>query len=275
MEQEAKKEKIKDIVERIKQKKEFSKLPDSIVERVLNFRKIQKLKGKDKIKKTRAILRKAFSAFISQSLLKKSLKQNSKRDKEKILKKHSSTRERYPYFQEIYSRIFENFKTKNRKVNIIDLGAGINSFSYAYLLEQEKNINYIAIEAIGQLVDLTNKYFISNKFQGKAYCFDLFDSRDLKKIRKIIRSLKGIKIIFLLKMIGPIETIKRDYTKELLLNLKEDIDIFVLSFATKTLGKKTRFQVNRKWLLDFLRENFMILDDFEISGERFIIFRNN
>jgi hypothetical protein len=46
----------------------------------------------------------------------------------------------------------------------------------------------------------------------------------------------------------------------------------VLSFATKTLGKKLRFKVSRRWLLDFLKENFNILDDFEIPGERFIIF---
>jgi parallel beta-helix repeat protein len=160
-------------------------------------------------------------------------------------------------------------------VNIIDLGAGVNVFSYPYLLEQEKNINYISIEAIGHLVELANNYLQKNKFQGKAYCFDLFDSGNIKKINNIVGNLEGLKVVFLLKMIGPIETIKRDYTKELLLNLKEDIDIFVLSFATKTLSKKLRFQVNRKWLLDFLKENFKILDDFEISGERFIIFRNN
>jgi len=37
--------------------------------------------------------------------------------------------------------------------------------------------------------------------------------------------------------------------------------------------KRKRFLVNRNWILDFIKENFEILDDFEIGGERYLCFK--
>ena len=272
---------VSSLIEKVKQKKEFSQLPDSVVKLALQ-------QSKGDVKKTRALLRKVFSAFLSSKLLKPKAKEM---DSKEILKKHSSTRERFENIEKIYCSILNSldnleYLKKNKKhkkeISVIDLGAGVNGFSYFFLSKNGRklgyDINYIAIEAVGQLVDLMNNYFKKQKLleredrkiRAKAIYLDIFN---LSKITEIINNTKKPRIIFLFKMIGPIESLKRNYSKKLILGLVDKVDIFVLSFATKSLGKKLRFGASRGWLVNFLKQIFKILDDFDISGERFIIFK--
>ena len=131
------------------------------------FNKFQKRECSDeeKIDLTRNLLRKVFLAFVSPKIL--SLKNKSE---EWILRKHLSTRERLEYYPEVYFRILGKSNKKNR--TIIDLGAGINGFSYKYF---PKGISYLAIESVGQLADLMNFYFKKNKINGKAISESLFE----------------------------------------------------------------------------------------------------
>jgi len=43
-----------------------------------------------------------------------------------------------------------------------------------------------------------------------------------------------------------------------------------LSLPTESLGGRKKFAVRRKWLVDFLEENFVIEKDFVMNGERII-----
>jgi len=81
------------------------------------------------------------------------------------------------FYEELYSRVLGN-----KKYNVIDLGAGVNGFSYKYFRGNLKS--YFAVEAIGQLVELTNNYFEKHKFNGKCYHMSLFE---LKKLKKYIK----------------------------------------------------------------------------------------
>lgn len=276
-----------EIYDKIIQKKEFSKLPKKDVE--MAFRKFEKrqVSDEEKIRLTRDLLRKVFSAFTSQKIL--SLKN---KDESWILRKHLSTRERLPYYNEVYKKILKKFSRSTmkplqhalkRNLIIIDLGAGINGFSYEYF--ENKKIKYIAIEAVGQLVDLMNSYFRKEKIKGrlsqvrsdspmrgraKAFHLSLFE---LEKIKKIIRKEKGTKIIFLFKTLDSLEMLEKDYSKKLLLGIVPLADKVIVSFATRSMIKRTRFNVDRKWIFDFIKENFKILDDFEIGGERYLVFK--
>ena len=49
-------------------------------------------------------------------------------------------------------------------------------------------------------------------------------------------------------------------------------DKIVVSFATKSLGSRERFKVKRNWIVEFIRDNFKIMDDFEMGVERYISF---
>jgi hypothetical protein len=227
---------------------------------LLAFEKFDKEKYSDeeKVKLTRKLLREVFSSFASQKLL-------SLKDKgvEWVLHKHLSTRERLPYYQKLYERILKGY---SKNLNLFDLGAGVNGFSYEYF---EKEINYIGIEAMKQLVDLMNYYFDREKIKGKAIHLSLFE---LEKIKKIIEKEKAQKIIFLFKTLDSLEMLERDYSKKLLKELVPLVHRVVVSFAVKSMGKGIRFRAKRDWIIDFIKENFKMIDDFELGGERYLVF---
>lgn len=247
----------KDIYEKIIKKKDFSHLLKEDVEKAFqNFEKRQ-VSDEEKIRLTRDLLRKIFSAFVSKKIL--SLKD---KEPEWVLRKHISTRERLPYYSELYSRLLKDFKT----ISIIDLGAGINGFGYGFF---EKKINYTAVEAVGQLVNLMNYYFKKEVPNAKAIHMSLFD---LKNLKEIIKKTKKPKMVFLFKTIDSLEMLERNYSKKLLKEITPLVDKIVISFASRSLIKKTKFRVKRTWIINFIKENFNILDDFELGSERYIVF---
>jgi hypothetical protein len=48
-----------------------------------------------------------------------------------------------------------------------------------------------------------------------------------------------------------------------------------VSFATRSMIRQDKFKVNRKWIINFIDENFILLEDFEIGNERYIIFKQS
>jgi len=250
-----------ELIKKIIEKKEFSQLPREDIEKA--FSKFDKplYLDEEKIKLTRDLLRRTFSAFTSKKIL-----FPKEKSVEWILKKHLSTRERFSEYSKIYSRLLKGF---DEKINLFDLGAGINGFSYNFL--KKPKITYFGIESMGQLVDITNTYFKQEKINGKSFHKSLFD---LDFVSELIKSPKGKKIIFLFKTIDSLENLEDNYSKKLILTLAPLTDLFVISFATKSMIKRNSFYVNRNWIFSFIDKNFKILDDFEINGERYISFRN-
>ena len=268
----------KSIIEEIRKKREFSQLPEKDIEMAYSQFAKRQVTEDEKIKLTKELLRKIFSAFISKKLL--SLKE---KEPEWILRKHISTKERLNYYKEIYQRIFEEHKKweppagssqlqhPNRKLNVsvIDLGAGINGFSYDFFNNEEIEVDYTAIEAVGQLVDLMNFYFKKKKLNARGIHLSLFE---LEKVKKIISEEKKPRIVFLFKVIDALESLKADYSKELISEVVKVSDKMVVSFATKSLGNRKKFKANRAWISEFIYNNFKVSDDFELGGERYIVF---
>jgi hypothetical protein len=250
----------KTILESIRKRREFSQLPEKDIK--LAYEQFAKRQASDeeKIKLTRELLRKVFSAFISKKLL--SLKN---KEPEWILRKHISTRERLPYYEEIYKRILGNYK----EANIIDLGAGINGFSYDFFKKLKLKVNYTAIESVGQLVELMNFYFKKNKLNAQAFHLSLFEK---EKVKEITNKSKKPKIILLFKVIDALESLKENYSKELISGIAPLADKIVVSFATKSLGNRQKFKAKRNWIVDYIKEQYTILDNFELGGEKYIVF---
>jgi len=250
-----------ELIKKIMQKKEFSRLPLKDVEMALEKFDKQKNANYQKLKLTRQFLRKIFSGFSSRKVLHK-----RDEDVEWFLMKHKSTKERYAFYEEVYSKCFKDFP---EKFSVIDLGAGINGLSYGFFEKLGKKIDYLGIDGVGQFVELMNFYFEKEKIKGKAVHESLFE---LEKVKKIIKEIRKPKIAFLFKVIDSLEIMERDYSKKLLLEISPLVDRIVVSFATRSLGSRKKFSVQRGWLLRFIDENFKILDDFELGGERYIIF---
>ncbi len=248
-----------EILKLIISKREFSNLPQEDI--WLAYKKFEgrQCPDEEKIRLTRDLLRKVYSAFASGKLL------NIKdKNEDWFLRKHLSTRERLPHYNEVYKRILNNFGVK---LNIIDLGAGINGFSYKFF---PKNTHYVAVEAVGQLANLMNFYFEKNRLNAKAIHESLFN---LSRIKEIIQDCKKPRIIFLFKVLDSLEMLEGDYSKKLLTEIIPLADKVVISFATRSMIKKEKFKVNRKWIIDFIKENFKVLDEFEIGGEKYVVFK--
>ena len=238
-----------EILKKITEKKEFSQLPKKEVERA--FEKFEKRQcgDEEKIKLTRDLLRKVFSAFASQKIL--SLKN---KNEEWILRKHLSTRERLDHYPELYKRIFRGFLDKKKIV--FDLGAGINGFSYKFMPEN---------------TNLMNFYFKKEKLNAEAIHGSLFE---IEKIKKLIQGTTGRKVVFLFKIIDSLEMLERDYSKKLLREIVPWVDKVVLSFATRSMIKREEFKANRSWIKKFIQGNFKILDEFEFGTEKYLVFKN-
>jgi len=249
-----------ELIERIIQKREFSQLPKTDVEIAFSHFEKRQVSDEEKIRLTRELLHKVFGAFVSQKLL------SPKNKSEKwILRKHLSTRERLPFYRRVYTRIFSGIK----EANIIDLGCGINGLSIKIIEENVEVKKYIGIESVGQLVELVNSYFKKEKIRGRVIHESLFD---LKNIKRIILTQKKPRIILLFKMIGPLEAMEDNYSKKLISEISPLADRVVVSFATESMQRRLRFKWKRAWLTSFIENNFRILDDFELGGERYLVF---
>ncbi len=261
----------KKILEEIRKKRELSEISEKDIEIAYSRFKERDIDEDEKIILTKELLRKCFNSFTSKKLL--SLKDKSP---EWILRKHISSKERLPFYKKVYRKIFKNFK----KGSVIDLGAGVNGWSYKFF-PKDIEINYVGIESVGQLVNLTNFYLDTlkgipqghdaskNKIFGKVFHESLFEK---EKIKKIIEKQDKPRIIFMFKLIDSLEMLDRNYSKELILEIIGLAKFIVLSFATKTLRNKKPFFAKRTWIVDFIKENFKILDSFEFGGEKYFIF---
>lgn len=241
---------ISNPLQEVKKKREFSELPENLIKRALEIEK-------GEVRKARALLRKYFGVFLTNKIIK------GKLSGESVLKKHISSSERdYP---SLYSRLLDGTEK-----TILDFGAGVNGFSINYI-RKFSEAKYIAIEATGQLVNQMNDFFEENKLDAWAIKEDLLN---LERIMEIVKREKSPRAIFLFNVIDALETFEWNYSKKLLLEIKNEMqtrDKIIISFPTKSLSGKTRFFAKRDWLLDFLKENFTLKDDFEMNGERFLV----
>ncbi len=248
--------------QKIIKKKEFSDLPKEDVEKAFKVFEKRQVSEEEKIRLTRDLLRKVFSAFMGRKIM-----TPKDKDSEWFLTKHVSTKERFDFYEELYLRLLRDFN----EVSVVDLGAGINGISYEFFKKIGKKVNYLAIEGVGQLVDVMNFYFEKNNFSNSnAVHVSLFD---LGKVKEIIKKQKKPRIGFLFKAIDSLEMLERNYSKKLLEEVVPLFDRFVVSFATRSLFKKQLFRVKRDWAINFIKDNFKILEDFELGSERYIVFQ--
>lgn len=252
-----------EIIAKICEKKEFSMLPREDIERAFSKFERRETSGEDKVKLTRELLRKVFSGVAGKKLL-----NWDDKSAEEVLKKHLSTRERYEHYSEIYLRLLKNLP---KEISILDLGAGVNGMSYHFFEDAGKKVEYYGIEAVGQLVDMVNGYFEKEKIDGKMIHASLFE---LGKLREIANSTKKPRVVFLFKTVDALEAVERDYTKKLLEEIVPLVDRVIVSFPTESWMRRKKFFVQRTWLIDFVRERWNFIDDFNLGGERYLVFEN-
>lgn len=250
---------MNNLISEVKKKREMSGLPDSLVEKVLDDLE-EGLDDKTKVKETRAKLRKYFGVFLTNKII----KPKNLGDYKMILKSHKSSAKRD--YNDFYDKLFDVKKFET----VVDLGCGVNGFSYPYLLEENKNIQYVGVEASKVLVDNMNKFFKEEKYDAKAIWLNLLE---IEKVKEILGSVKERKCIFCFQVIDALEKMKENYgsyfLEEILKMISKD-DLLIVSFPLSNLSGRRELAVKRNWLIKFLEEKANV-KEISLFEEKFLI----
>ncbi|MEA3378767.1 MAG: hypothetical protein U9Q69_03945 [Nanoarchaeota archaeon] len=268
--------KLRKLVEDIRKKKELNDLSyDFILGLLKEYIKINSHLNKNigwisnpksknykkTIKDLRKILREVYGVFKDKDFLTKEILLediSGLKDIDahiELLKLHASTKERLPYYFEVYGKIVG---LVDKMDTILDLGAGFNPLSMPFMDFKIKN--YCAVELTENDVIFLNKYFKKVHVRGHAIVKDLTKVGDLPQVD----------VCFIFKLLDTLETLKKDVSEEILKGL--NARWVIISFATKSLGGKKNISKNRlKWFKEIIK-NYEY-KEFEIPNEIFFVIK--
>ncbi len=267
-----KEEEIKiEIITEIKKKKEFAKLDDLLIEKLVrrnqNYKKFLRTKKerykKKTIKETRKLLRKIITPMPSKFYKKFEFYKANIDDEQviaEILKLNRATRER----REIYPWLATLLKTFEEKY-IIDFGCGFNLLG---LYEAYKNFNkeyigkeYIGFDADGYVTELIAEFIKKKRIKGMVERVDI-TSLDFKEIG----AGKENAVFLCLKLLDALEELELGFSKKILqLSGRK-----VISFSLKSFtGKRMR---ERLWFEKLLQNEGIKYEKIKKEGEVFYLF---
>jgi len=249
--------KQKELVKKIKEKKEFASLSDLVIEESvnkytekyrINLETLSEKEIKVIVKEVRAELRNLVGRFQTSSKNREKLLKE--KAIEKLLKTHSSTAERLDYYPKL-KKIIDSLKMKS----ILDLGCGLNPIALA-----NKKIKYYASDIREDELELIKLFFKKNRIKGKTFCYDL---------RKINDNLPKADLCLLFKVLDIIDDKKHKISKKIIETIP--CNQIIVSFSTKKLsGKKMNFP-KRRWF-EFLLERLNLkFKKFETDNEVFYL----
>ncbi len=208
------------------------------------------------VKDVRTQLRRSYGLFRRKGRIIKELDRNTNANE--ILSSHSSTRERLPHYREIYKRIF---KVTGTPRIILDLGCGLNPFSYDYM--RLRYLTYFAYDLAVDEIRLINDYFRRSKIKGHACILNVLQ---IDKIRK----LPPADIAFLLKMTDVLDKGRGHKKTEEVIRAVPARNV-VVSFPTVTMsGKRMNFP-RRKWIELMCERLGYTFNSFEVGREIFYV----
>ena len=264
------------IIEKILEKSELKNLPKSVVlEKLNNYfdeksrRKYEELgtrffrsKEFKKLKSlVRSELREVYGVFFEQQnknrkkYLKRLIKEPSIDNHIKVLELHKSSKERIPFYEEVYEKIFSVTGKPN---SILDLACGYNPISYPFM---KINPSIIAVDLSSEDMKFLEEYFESQEITGIGMPLDLTKDSALEKVSNMEAD-----VCLLFKALDSIETRKRNYSKALL--EKINCQWIVISFPTKSLGGKKEIKTSKR---NWIEKNYKIKKTINIPNEIFYI----
>lgn len=259
----------------VKEKKELASVDDGIIKEKLgknlkaDNKLLQKLSinrknkyVKEFVKEIRAELREVYGVFILKNYEKKEkLLEELKKDPQiknydKILNLHKSSKERLPYYIQVYKKIF-GITGKPKK--IADLACGLNPVSYPYL---GFNPEYFASDLNEKDCEFLQKFFEALSIPGKAEAIDLTNPEECTKIPKA-------DVVFLFKALDSLETVQRNISRNLISSL--DCKYVIVSFPKESLGGKKQISPEKRaWFYKILNQKGLKYEEFELANELFV-----
>jgi hypothetical protein len=270
---------LKEIISKVKTKKWKNLGDEAITEKINLFLKrnpkvkiddLNEKEAKSIIKFVRQEMHRSYGAFQSDVAKRDKLLEEFRKEKDtdkkeniklKILKTHSSTRERLDFYDELKEKLNKFIEGKI----ILDLGAGLNS-----LIFDENKI--IAIEFNKNDIDFLNKYFrlinenkiIKNKEEKKsiAILLDLTKKENIDKLNKL-----KFDVIFAWKLF---DLLNSDVIEAI---LKLNAETIIASFSTKTLGNREMNFPKRIWFEKKLNEMNLKYETMQFENEIFYVIK--
>ncbi len=246
------------IVSRIKEKKEFAGVAESVVRELVSSyikkyplpEKLSDRQIKIIVKEVRVELRKLTGQFQKsrknrQKLLEKSMLS-------KILASHFSTSERVEFYPQL-KKLIRSLKVRS----ILDLGCGLNPLALA-----DPKIFYYASDIKEDELKLIQDFFRKNNLPGETFVCDL---------RKFDQSLPKADLCILFKVLDIIDDKKHSLTRKIL--EKVNCKNFLVSFSTKKLSGKRMNYPKRKWFEEILTAMKLDFRSFESSNEVFYLIK--
>jgi len=257
------------ILQKIKANKKYKTIADSVVKKEIKiYLKSNPNATTDKqtIKEIRAKLHRKYSSFQTRKKNKtdkylEELKQDptNQETTNKLLSITVSTKERINDYKTIYKKIF---KLTNKPKIIIDLGCGLNPFSFPTM--NLTNLNYYAYDIDEKDIKYLNKYFKIIKPRGLKGKAKILDATNINKIKKLPKS----DIIFMFKLL---DLFDNKTSEELITQSIKETNYIVASFPTKTITRKQMNFPKRKGFELMLSRLDLKFKTFETDNEIFYI----
>jgi len=271
--------KMETIIKDIKKKKEFGALNDILVMEKLEetlkqnpklreFLERQRSENHKKIiKLTREKLHSAYGVFqYDKSEVNRLLDElKSTENEREILSIHRmllssvlSTKERLPFYEEIYTKIFA---ITGWPKSILDLGCGFNPMSFPFMRLEEAD--YYAYDINEEDIRILNEYFriMGDDLNGKASLFRFGDATEFPKAD----------VCFLFKVLDILDQRGHKKSEDLIRSLK--CKWVVASFSTRTVSGKKMDHAYRGWMDRMLGRLGYEFRTLEFENEIFYVIR--
>jgi hypothetical protein len=246
---------MKEIVEKVKRKKELSRVNERLIMELIrknkNYEKFlkerKKIFEKRVIKEVRAMLRKLLTPMPALFYKKYSyFLKNVDKEIERILDMNLSFRER----KNNYGWLIGEIKKINPE-RILDIGCGFTLLAFYYFNFKPKA--YIGVDIDGYVVDLINRFMEVKRIDGKVFCdFDF----NFKTTRN--------DLILILKVLDGIEKIEKGKSEKII----EMKGKKIVSFPLVTWGRKRKIK-QRVWFEKILKKHNLYFKKFEKGNEVF------
>lgn len=267
-----------DVIHNILGKKELQGVEHSFVRSVLEkelrkrpktARKLESLsirsaEYKQLVKAVRAVLRRNVGLYEGnpehQQALLAELRQSSGLDRRleitgHLLSTHASTRERLPFYDEVWHRIFE---ITGKPGTILDIGCGLNPISCP-----ETGAKYVGVDIDRNVCLIVSRYFDIVGIDGECR---VVDARALKAIAALPQS--DLALVF--KLLDLIDAAKGHYVSEALIKAIPARWV-VVSFPTLKIGGKPMRVPRRAWFEQMLKRIGWAYKTFSIPNEIFYV----
>ncbi|MGM5483700.1 MAG: hypothetical protein ACQER9_02160 [Nanobdellota archaeon] len=280
---------IRSVVDKIKSKKELENFSDEYTQKLIEYflkrnPKIlsemiyvldqKKIKNNKNIqllvKNVRDRIRRVYGMYITKDYSKKEkiLEKNNSEELSRILRLHTSSKERISHYSKIYEKIIE---ITGEPESIIDLGCGLNPFSINYIYNiNKKKLKYYASDISPEDIKFIDKFIKENKHfkkGSKAFPLDLTDEKNIEIIKKYETDW-----CFLLKLLDPIEEVNEGITYKIIPEIRSKY--IIASFPTETISRKNMRNPRRSWFEKVLIRNNLFYETFEEGKELFYIIKN-